>query len=243
VDKRQSMQVASLTRGALMLQGLPDVPACAEVLRLCDEFQALVARLTDVHLEQVDARSGRGLTSRSIDGAVRTLRRRHLIPVSRRAKRLFKHDAGVLKALRVPARRATPLKHANAALAMAKALRPHVAFCHAERFRRGFLTELREAGKQLGKMAKQSDAARAAYSRATTRLRVDVRDAREQASIIDAELRALLLPGSGLTNRQRDEVGTRVYVWARAIKLRKNVGRPPKRNRRLSSRAESPGTT
>ena len=190
MDKRQSMQAASLRRGSLVLRRLPDDPACAEVRRLADELEGAVERLTDLQADQSGARHGRTATSERIDGAIRALRRRHLIPVSRRARRVFKHEAQVLKAVRVPPGRASASKHAKAALAMTKALRPHVAFCHAEGFRRGFLTDLQEAGKQLGKMAKQSDAASAEYSRATRQLGRDLRDAREKASILDAELRA-----------------------------------------------------
>jgi septation ring formation regulator EzrA len=243
VNKRQKMQVASIERGVIALYRLPDLPELAEVRRLRDELAVRSERLIEVLAKQLRARGGRQVTSKTIDNAKRTLRRRHLIRISRKARRLFRHDADVLKALRVPASRDTPQEHAKAAQAMAKALRPHVTFCLTEGFQHGFLSELQEAGKQLAKMAKQSDSARAEYSRATRHLAQEVRDARETAAELDAELHALFVPGE-LRTRELDSLRTTVTMWERAIKVRKLVGRPPKkRGTQASKPASSSGAT
>jgi hypothetical protein len=241
VNKRQKMQVASIDRGVIALSRLPDLPELAEARRLRDELAVRSERLIDVLAKQWRARGGRQATSKTIDNAKRTLRRRHLIRISRKARRLFRHDADVLKALRVPASRDTPQEHAKAAQAMARALRPHVTFCLAEGFRHGFLTDLQEAGKQLAKMAKESDTARAEYSRATRHLAQEVREARETVAELDTELQALFVPGESFA-RELYGFSTTVAMWKQAIKVRKLVGRPPKkRSVRASKAAQSSG--
>lgn len=236
MNKRQELQIDSIHRGVLVLKDLPDVPEWSDVRRLRDELSARLATLKTISVAQLSAKRGRGGASKEIDLARRAIRVKHLIPVARRGKRLFKHESKMVWALSVPPARATALAHAEAALAMAKALRPHLKFCHAEGFRRGFLTELRTAGEQLRATAKQGGSARSTLVQSTWQLRVNVREARQLASILDAELCALTLraPPHFESHGTADRI---VNAWSRAIRLGKPLGRP---RRRRAAREESP---
>jgi hypothetical protein len=225
VNKRQQNQFQSIRGGIGALAGMPDAPEFSGIGRLRDEMTEHAATLHELSIAQelaVRVRAGAAAEVRSL---TKDLRIDHLIPIVRRARRVFKHESSMIKVLRVPRVRATALKHAHAALAIVKVLRPHVAFCQTEGFRPGFLTRLREAATELRAKAKRVGQCRADLTRTTWRIRQELREAREAMSIIGPELRALGrdVSGAGPVAKVAESL---FRSWSNAAKVGKRIGRP-----------------
>jgi hypothetical protein len=225
------MQSQSLQRGVAILASIPDTPPYAHIRKLRAQLEAVVHGMPAMADDEWSARRGRGYTGKTINHDIRALRKTHLIPVARKARRLFKHEPKILAALVLPHAKKPAAEHAAAALTIAKALRPHVALCHEFGIRRGFLPELRKAGEALRIRSKASTSARETSSRMTRRLQVGIVDARDLVKDIQAELDGLILSGAVPFNELYN-LRLTTEVYKRAIRLRSPVGRPRKRNQR-----------
>ena len=225
------MQSQSLQRGATALKSIPDTAPYAHIRKLRAKLETVVDGMPEMAGDQWSARRGRGYTGRTIVYEIRALRKAHLIPVARKARRLFKHEPKIIAALRLPHAKKPAADHAAAALTIAKVLRPHVALCHEYGMRRGFLPELRKAGEALRLRSKASTSARETYSRTTRRLRVGIVDARDLVKDIQAELEGLILSGA-VPHDDLHDLRTTTEIYKRAIRLRSPAGRPRKRNQR-----------
>jgi hypothetical protein len=224
------MQSQSLRRGLTTLRSIPDTPPYAHIRKLRAQLATVVDGMPAMAGDASSARSGRGYTGKTISHATRALRKA-LIPVVRKARRLFKHEPKILVVLRLPHAKKPAAEHAAAALAIAKALRPHAALCHEYGIRRGFLPELRKAGEALRVRSKASTTARETSSRMTRRLQVGIVDARDLVKDIQAELDGLILSGAVPFDELRDLRMT-TEIYRQAIRLRSPAGRPRKRNQR-----------
>ncbi len=228
MNSRQKLQVRSLKQGLRRLAQLPDGPEYAELRRLRKMLAASVATIESLSQRQGEAGGAVHDPFDSLNVARRAIRAKHLLPVSRRAKLLFKHDPDVLVALKVPPARGTLEEHALAAFAMAKALGPHAQFCHEENFQKGFLTDLKAAGTKAMARAKVRESAREAYSSATRRLQEAIRNGRELGSLIEVELKAAHHRFSGRLG-VAPPLQALINTWPGEYKLGKPFGRPKKR--------------
>jgi hypothetical protein len=233
VNKRQYLQEASITEGLIVLRHhLPDIADLAEVRRLGGELAKDHARVKTAMDEQRSAQVARTGTTGTIDRTIRALRTQHLIRVRRRVAPLFKQEPKILNALKVPDAHAGAAAHVKAAASVYRALRPHVAFCHAEGIRRGFLTDLRAAGERLRVIAKGSDASRLALSRSTWNLKKALQDARARMGMIDSEFRAVVQGHMFDASKHAHALETALSQWSDATKLKSRGGRPRKRKNR-----------
>jgi hypothetical protein len=149
MNKRQVQQLRTINEALVLLAELPDTPALAGLRRAREALVRRVETLGELRLRQSMTRSGPTNAAHEIEHMKHRLRRGHLIPAARGAKRLFKHEPAILQVLRLPPASAPASRHAEAGLAIAKTLCPHGKFCHESGFRRGFLTDLRAASEQL----------------------------------------------------------------------------------------------
>lgn len=238
MDKRQRVQTNSIRAAIIVLERhLPKVADLDEVRRLGKDVTGGLARVTAAELEQVKAQHARTGKSGEMEQTKRALRTQHLIRIARRARLLFKHDSRILRALTVPEKHSSSAEHVKAAVAMYRALRPHVAFCHAEGMRRGFLTDLRAAGERLRLMANESTAARLALSRSTRNLKVALTETRDELRVIDGELRAVVQSHAFDGSEHARALQHALMHWSDATKLKKPGGRPRKRKNRRDDSA------
>ena len=77
------------------------------------------------------------------------LRKKHLLPISRRAKLLLKGYPGIEESVRVPHKRGSVQMHVDATKRMTKALRPHVREFVAVGLSKSFLVDCERAARVL----------------------------------------------------------------------------------------------
>jgi hypothetical protein len=238
MNARQELQFRSISECVDLLKPLPpDDPELAEVRRARDRLSRQLQEIVDVAAKQAAAFKGRTAGAARVGLARRQLRTLHLIPTSRRAKPLFRNEAALLRALRVPPARATPQQHVDAALAMAKALRPHMKFCHKEGFSPGFLPRLKAAAEALRKADRGSDEARRELSVTTLALRRALSRGREELRLLDSLVDGYILSKGGMYSGSA--IHFHIETWKQKTKLGKRLGRPPKRKHRRAPRGES----
>ena len=159
------------------------------------------------------------------DGATVTqlkihLRKKHLLPISRRAKLLLKGYPGIEESVRIPHQRASVEAHVAATKRMVKALRPHAGEFVAAGLRKDFLVECERAAHALKKRDATPDTARSRRSRATRSIPEALRDARQIIASIDAHV-----------NAELNEDVTLMAMWSAAKRVPARMGRPPKTRR------------
>ena len=229
MNKKEAKQLASVERGSAALRDIPRDPRCQELRRLREQLDERVARAKEGGLRQMQVFRSRGGTGAQLELKKDDLREELLLPLSRKARLLFKHDPELVAALRVPPKRARPAIHAEAALTMAKRLRPYIAFCHAEGFPRGFYAQLRSEGKALRDMARNRNTTRAGSAPATREFRRALREARELLPVIEGELRRLYRRSGNALSPFRASMQIALKVWRDHVKLMGRPGRPRKR--------------
>jgi hypothetical protein len=146
------------------------------------------------------------------------LRRKHLLPIARRAKLLLKGYPGIEESLRVPHARADAAKHVDATKRIVKALRPHAAEFHAAGFRKTFLGDCEQVARALAARNANPDTARSRRAIATRSIPETIRDAREIIAVIDAHVNAELGDNRPLMAK-----------WRMSKRVPARMGRPRKR--------------
>jgi hypothetical protein len=248
MNRRQSRQIQTVKLGLKVLTRLPTNEP---------ELRAILAGRTRIerHLDtaereaslQLAARTRLNRTGMSTSALRSDYRTLTLIPVVRKAKLLFRDNATVMAALRVPLARETLEAHAVAGLAVAKALAPHEKFCRSEEFPRHFLRDLRAGAKTLRAAATLGDKAREEQSRATRALQPAIAAARAEMRAIDADIEAYRL--RAMRTRPSSAPASQAKIldilreWSDQTRIGKPVGRPRKRKRKSGGSAADPATT
>ena len=162
------------------------------LMSLAEELKACVARIRVQSVAQEKARQERSLDAQSIGRLRRDLRHKHMMPIARRAKTLFKDHAGLTPALQVPHARATIAELVEAAKEMAKAVQPHEKSFREVGFPTGFLKALRADAAALNKSSGNSDAMLQERANATAAIRSELAHGRDLARAIEAQMLAEL---------------------------------------------------
>jgi len=149
------------------------------------------------------------------------LRKKHLLPISRRAKLLLRGYPGIEESVRIPHKRGSVQMHVDATKRMTKALRPHAREFIAVGFGKSFLVDCERAARLLKERDANPDTARSRRSRATRSLPDALRDGRAIIASIDAHVNAELGDDSSI-----------LAVWRGAKRVPARMGRPPKRRRK-----------
>ena len=216
MEKRQSRLQSRALEVRGFLQRLPNPsPALREALR---RFEALVARMGREVINQGVAQMMLPVDGREIRALRRSLRDDHLFPVSRLARKLLKHAPNVEAALNVPHARANSEELAGAAVAVARALKPHIRLLITDgHLPKTFLADLQAAGKKLRDRSRQTDSAMRRRTLATEALSRAFSEISEEVAILDGLLRSSL---------RRDS--TLAMLWAGAKRIPRQRGRPRK---------------
>jgi hypothetical protein len=179
---------------------------------------AHLARLDELHAALFRAPKKRKDESFRVRMLGQTLRRQHMIPISRPGKKLLASAPGAERAFKVPHARAGTEQLLAAAARMVKLLKPRAharLFVEEAGFPQGFVIELQEAAARLRAYApepagvlRRRRADTAAYTR-------ELRAAREEMRIVEAIAIA------------REETDPQfLSSWRLFTKLKKRLGRP-----------------
>jgi hypothetical protein len=182
------------------------------------ELERLAGALRDQMSKQLSASQALSSDGWSISRLKAELRRKHLLPITRRAKLLLKGYPGIEEALRVPHARADAATHVHATKRIIKAVRPHAAEFHAAGFRKSFLGDCEQVARALAARDSTPDTARNRRAIATRSIPDTIRDAREIISVIDAHINAELGDDRPLMAK-----------WRMSKRVPGRMGRPAKR--------------
>jgi hypothetical protein len=190
----------------------------ATIKPLRAELERAAKAIATLYTEQENATAALRGDGSSVAQLKLRLRKKHLLPITRRAKLLLKGYPGIGETLRVPHKRADVEAHIVATRRIVKALRPHTGEFVAAGLRKDFLIECERAARALKERHANPDTARSRRSRATQTLPEALREAREIIAAIDAHVNAEL----------SDDV-TLMAVWDASKRVPARLGRPPKR--------------
>ena len=183
----------------------------------------LSARRIEVHVQRLDRLAFAQYNARlelPTDGMIvqrlaAALRSNRMLQVSRMGKRILRLAPGVERALKVPGKKASPLKICDAADRMVKMVRPAAKLFIARGLPSDFVAGLRDAAREVRELLRRTDTAQRRHAVATAALAVEIRKARAEVQIIDA----LLLP---YTSRDR----VMAALWQTAKRVGARQGRP-----------------
>ena len=160
------------------------------------------------------------------------LRRGRLMPLVRIAKPLLRFAPGTANVLKVPHARADAVSVAEAALAMAKALKPHRKLLTSAGYTASFLAELQHEARELALGAKRTAAARQTRAKATSDLAREFAKGMQTVQVIE---------GLVLMHHARNQHA--LLMWKNRRRVTKRIGRPPQRKSRGVIAAASPPAT
>jgi hypothetical protein len=226
MDKRKYLQAGSVDRAHIKLTEILVRYPLPEVQRYAARLEKAAAEIKAYDAAQKEAKGALRAAGALTDRARDDIRREHLKPIARRARGFFKQDPTVMQAAVLPHTHDTLEAHANAALALAKALAPYVKACHEEGSPKNFLRDLRAAAKKVRAVAKRGDAAREQRGSATRSLTRLVRRAREDVQTIES-----LLEAEEVRRRGDPVFHTLVNEWRNASRVGKRKGRPRERGK------------
>ncbi len=204
------------TRQARLVRAINDTLATLEEPRfhtstvkpLRADLARLVNALRDQMSTQLSAATSAAADGWSVGQLKLQLRRKHLIPIARRAKLLLKGYPGIEESLRVPHARADVRAHLDATKRIVKAIRPHARELHAAGFRKSFLSDCEHVARTLAARNASPDTALNRRAIATRSIPETIREAREIIAVIDAHIVAELADNRPLMAQWR--LGKRV---------------------------------
>ncbi len=148
------------------------------------------------------------------------IRRKHLIPIGRAAKRIFRFVPGKEHAVVVPPARATPADVVKAARSTLKAVRGAVKLFVEIGFAPNFMQECSARTDQLEKLVTSHQNHRSEHPGIVKALRSEVNAARDIIEVMDG-----LLGAAGYDSVE-------LMPWRLAKRVGKRIGRPPKPRKR-----------
>jgi hypothetical protein len=183
-------------------------------------LRALIADIDAIEVRDVN---GSALYALRIAATARlTLRTKHLLPLSRQARRAFRGDPLVLDRVRVPHKHASSDEIAAAGAAMLEALEPFRAHLDAVHVDVARLDRLRAALDRFDALRERTAGAAPARRTAGRELQDTLARARADIVAIDATIRA-----------DHPEL---VEQWSTVMRMPKRRGRPPRRTRSTQRR-------
>lgn len=215
MDTRQLRVTKSIALVSAVLQRREFHTPTIKPLRA--ELDRVVRSLRDHETLQLSAKQLLGTGRQTVAHLKGNLRRKHLLPLSRRARLLLKGYPGIEESLRVPHARADVKAHVAAARRLTKALRPHARVFLSAGFGKSFLTDCDQAARELAAVHANPDTARNRRSVATRSIADKIREAREIIAAIDAHVNAELGDDPVLVAR-----------WKMAKRVPSRMGRPRK---------------
>jgi hypothetical protein len=149
------------------------------------------------------------------------VREKHMLPLARLARRVFRGEVRIEAALRVPHKRAPAEELLAAAERMVKALQPHRRVLVASSIDPRRLSRLREETRIAKKLFAAADARTPRRTLATRRLPALLASARADLDAIDAIMTA-------------SSAGTELVQWRLISRVGKRLGRPRTRGTRVA---------
>jgi hypothetical protein len=204
------------------------------VVHLKQELLAHLERLTALISENQIAKSmPLILHSDPKRQAKDNLREDHLLPLSRRGRKLAREHPKLMAALKVPHKNASADEIADAAKRFADALKPHLSFLIQAGYPRNCLTVLRQEARALRADTQAKIESRRVIGRTNRELTKELSLARETINDLDSVLRSF------------DDFRSFATDWNVCNRVEARMGRPSKR--RLAARQRSaaralPGT-
>lgn len=219
----QYRQFATLKAIALFLE--ETLFTNARVQRLKQELLALCARVEELVGENITAKWKAGSLRRAPRLTKATFREHHLLPLSRRGRKLTRDFPELRPALRVPHKNARVAEIADAADRMADALTPHMSFLIKAGYQRNCLKVLRRDAQVLREKTETVRASRGMLGQSNRELTRELAVARGSINELDSLLRSL------------DDYSKYRIAWENANRVKERMGRPSKR--RLAARERS----
>lgn len=149
------------------------------------------------------------------------LRRERLMPLVRIARPILRYASGAEKVLRVPHARADAITVAEAAIEMARVLKPHRKLLVSAGMPSDFLSQLQHEARQLALAAKNTAAARQKQAHATSAIAKEFKKAMETVTVIE---------GIVMLHFSRDSATLK--LWRNRRRVSSRIGRPPQRTPR-----------
>jgi hypothetical protein len=159
-----------------------------------------------------------------VEGLRRSLRRHRLMPLVRIARPVLRFAPGAEKVLRVPHARADAMTVAQAALDIARALRPHGKLLASAGVSKTFMADLQSEARQLALAAKTTAAARQKQVKATRAIAQEFRKAMETVTMIE-----------GMVMLHFAKSPAMLDLWRNRRRVSARIGRPPSRKNRRAA--------
>lgn len=226
MNERQSREIQSIRRAYSFLSqqsGLsPELTAAtAKLERIVKRLEVLPASLVRARMPQGDA---------TVRALANQFRERHMLPVSRRGRVLFRGEPRLERAMRVPHKHDSVTKLLAAARAMLRAVTPHKKHFIAAGSRDTFLTEYRAALARLSAADKESAKANVVAPPIRRELVAEIARGRDEVSIAAANIPIW-------ASTRRDGAGL-LAAWRGASRVGARLGRPSARRVRNRDAAE-----
>jgi hypothetical protein len=212
VNNRQERGVAAF-RAAIHFFDTRRRAYAPELPILCARLQSHVAAINKVSAEQT-ARGGKLLGSAR--ARLVRVRKDHMLPLARLARRLFRDEPAIQAALRVPHKQAPTKQLLDSAVSITKALRPHRKFLAESGVDPRRIERLREEARQVKKLLDAAYARTPTSVAATRKLPALFTAAREDLDAMDGIMRSVA-------------TGEDLVTWRTATRVGKRIGRPRKR--------------
>lgn len=215
MEKRQLRTIRALEQILAFLEKYPITPEPPLLTGMRKSLRASIDRIRRFGTEQLTVVMLRGS---SVEHRRRLLRRQRLMPLVRIAKPLLAFAPGAERALRVPHARADALTVAEAAIQMAKVLKPHRKLLTSAGYPPTFLADLQHEARELALAAKRTAAARESQAKATAGIAREFAKAMKTVTVIE---------GLVMLYHAKDRRALEMWRWHRRVGAR--VGRPPRR--------------
>jgi hypothetical protein len=229
MNERQYREFSSVSRAHDFLRRQKDLsPELASCRRTLGDVVERVTELnTRTHLLDFTQ------TGKTVSQQADALRAKHMIPISRRGKLLFRGEPRLVRALKVPHKNGATDVLLAAARAMLAAITPHKKLFVAAGARPSFLTDFRAALALLAanaKAAEKSNAATPAVRRALAR---ELARGRAEVSVAAGYMPAWI------AEHGRSSRAPLAVQWRTSHRITARLGRPSARRVQRRTRAAS----
>ncbi|MEX2177368.1 MAG: hypothetical protein WD801_01570 [Gemmatimonadaceae bacterium] len=216
MDSRQARTIASFRHILVFLDQHPITPEPPLLTEMRKSLEASMNRLHRLGAEQQTSWSALG---KNVEQRRKELRRERMMPLVRIARPLMAFAPGVERPLRVPHARASARQVADAALAMADALKGHTTLLRSAGFPKDFLKEFRHEARQLARAIKQTNAVRDKRATATAAVAAEMKKAMTTVTVIE-----------GLVMLHFSKDRATIKYWRERRRVSARLGRPRRRN-------------
>lgn len=229
MEKRQHRTLVAFQNVLIFLDQHPITPEPPLLTGMKKSLRASIRRINQLGSTQ---RTALMLDGGHIENRRRVMRRQRLMPLVRIAKPLVRFAPGAERALTVPHARADALTVAEAALAIARTLKPHQKLLTTAGYPSTFLKELQHEARELALATKQTAAARQTRAKATADLAREFRKAMQTVTVIE---------GLVMLHGPKDKAS--LEYWKNRRRVGARIGRPPQRKARRGDHPMPPDSS